>query len=46
MNKFLDENWKEVNEEIGKGVGDGFGQVFSMILEQIFWKLSLEDMFS
>lgn len=45
MNKFLDENWKEVNQEIGQGIGNGLSEVFSTLLQQIFWKLSVEDMF-
>jgi hypothetical protein len=32
MNRFLNENWKEVTTELGPAVGEAIGEVFRIIL--------------
>lgn len=46
MTKFLDENWKEVNEEIAAKVGDGIGEVISGVLKNFFAAVPLKDLFA
>lgn len=44
MNEILDENWEDVNKEIGAKVGDGLGEVLAVAIQSFFQKLSLKDM--
>lgn len=45
MNKFLDENWKEVNEEIGVRVGDALGEVIGVALQAVFYRIPIDSLF-
>ena len=36
MNKFLNENWKELIRELETPIGEGLGQVVNVILSNIF----------
>lgn len=45
MSKFLNENWKEVNDEIGVKVAEAIGEVLMQLLGNFFKKVPLNDFF-
>lgn len=36
MHRFLDENWREVLNEVGPSVGDAIGSIFKLIFNNLF----------
>ncbi|GLV41777.1 uncharacterized protein CBL_12066 [Carabus blaptoides fortunei] len=45
MNKFLNENWKEVDGEIGLKLGEAAGEVISALLTNFFAKVPFAELF-
>lgn len=45
MSLFLNENWKEVNDEIGKKVAEAIGEVLMQVLANFFKKVSINEIF-
>lgn len=45
MTKFLNENWKEVDGEIGLKLGEALGEVISALLKNFFAKVPFSDFF-
>jgi len=45
MNLFLNENWKDILQELKKPITDGFGNIFATIINHIFNSFSYSDMF-
>lgn len=46
MNKVLNENWREVNKEIGAKLGDAIGEVATGILNGFFWQIPVEELYA
>lgn len=45
MNRFLDENWVEVNKELGARVGDALSEIFSGIIQEIYNRVPENELF-
>lgn len=45
MDKFLNENWKEVNDEVGLKLGEAIGEVITTVLGNFFTKIPFSEMF-
>lgn len=45
MNVFLNENWKDILDELKPAVVEAFSQIFASIINSIFSKLSYDDVF-
>lgn len=45
MNKFLDENWREVDGEIGARLGDATGLLITGILQGFMSKVPYTELF-
>lgn len=45
MKRFMDENWREINQEIGARVGDALAEVFTTIINQIFARVPENELF-
>lgn len=45
MNVFLNENWKEVANELGPSLADAIGEVISLIIAQIVDVVPYENIF-
>ena len=46
MNTFLNENWKEILEDLKMTIVDGFGEVFSTIINHVLNNFSYKEMFN
>lgn len=45
MNRFLNENWKEVTKELGPAVGQAFSDVFRLLLTRIASQVPYEEIY-
>lgn len=45
-NLFLNENWRDVFNEINKSVFDAFSQILENVLNNIFQKIPYDDLFA
>ncbi|XP_063696583.1 protein takeout-like [Culicoides brevitarsis] len=45
MNVFLNENWKDILDELKPAVIEAFSQIFASVINTIFSKLSYDDVF-
>lgn len=45
MNKFMNENWKEILDDLKGTIVDGFGNVFSTIINHVFSNFAYNEMF-
>lgn len=46
MNVFLNENWKDVAQELGPSLADAIGDVIRQIIQQIVDVVPYENVFS
>lgn len=46
MNKFLNDNWKEVHKDLKGAIGTTIGTVVTSILNSIFKTVPYEDIFA
>jgi len=46
MNTFLNENWKEILEDLKMTIVDGFGEVFITIINHVLNNFSYKEMFN
>lgn len=46
MNQFLNENWKDILNELKTPIVDGFGGVFKVIINHIFNSFPYTDVFN
>lgn len=46
MNKFLNENWEDVFNELKGKIYEAFGLIFQSIINNVFAKYPYEEMFS
>lgn len=44
--KFMNENWKEILDDLKQTIVDGFGNVFTSIINHVFSNFPYEDMFA
>lgn len=44
--KFMNENWKEILDDLKQTIVDGFGNVFSSIINHVFSNFPYEEMFA
>lgn len=42
----MNENWEDVNEEIGSKVGEAMAEIFAAVLNDLFAKVPLEELFT
>lgn len=45
MNIFLNENWKDILDELKPAVVEAFSQIFASVINSIFSRLSYDDVF-
>ncbi|XP_059610295.1 protein takeout-like [Phlebotomus argentipes] len=45
MNRFLNENWKDILDELKPAINDAFSQIFNHIINTIFSKISYSDIY-
>lgn len=45
MNTFLDENWKDILNELKPPIVDGFGGVFTAIINHVFNTFAYSEVF-
>lgn len=45
MNQFLNENWKDILNELKPPINDGFGKVFFTIINHVLNNFAYEDLF-
>lgn len=46
MNRFLNENWREVTKELGPAVGQAFSDVFRILLTNVAAQVPFEDIYT
>ncbi|KAL7034086.1 hypothetical protein ACKWTF_007853 [Chironomus riparius] len=46
MNTFLNENWKEILEDLKMTIVDGFGEVFSTIINHVLNNFAYKELFN
>lgn len=46
MNKFINENWREILDDLKMTIVDGFGNVFSTIINHVLNNFSYLEMFN
>lgn len=46
MNKFMNENWKEILDDLKKTIVDAFGNVFYTIMKHVFNNFPYDGMFN
>lgn len=44
--KFMNENWKEILEDLKQTIVDGFGNVFSSIINHVFSNFPYDEVFA
>ncbi|KAK9504239.1 hypothetical protein O3M35_010614 [Rhynocoris fuscipes] len=45
MNRFLNENWKEVTNELGPAVGEAFSDIFRLLLTRIAAQVPYDEIY-
>ncbi|XP_055679537.1 protein takeout-like [Lutzomyia longipalpis] len=45
MNRFLNENWKDILDELKPAITDAFSQIFNSIINTIFSKIAYSDIY-
>lgn len=45
MNKFMNENWREVDKDLNKSISEAFLQIYSDISEKFYSKLPFDELF-
>jgi len=45
MHALINENWRDIFNELKPGIGEAFGLIAKSVVDRIFGKLSLEQLF-
>lgn len=44
MNQLINDNWKEIYDDVSKGYDEALGQLFKGICNKIFLKVPIDDL--